>query len=128
MGQARALEPERLLHASSPVSCAALHRLPNLSELQPPHLQREGKDTLGSSQEILVNAHLFFCLFRATSAAYGVQPELQLPAYATAIAMQDPSRIFDRHHSSRQCQILNPLSEAGVWTQVLMDTSRVFDC
>ena len=38
--------------------------------------------------------------------------ELLLPAYATVTAMPDPSRICDLHHSSQQCQILNPLSEA----------------
>ena len=38
--------------------------------------------------------------------------ELQLPAYATATATQDPSCIRDIHHSSLQRQILNPLSEA----------------
>ena len=42
----------------------------------------------------------------------GVESELQLPAYATAIATPDPSHICNLHHSSRQCQILNPLSEA----------------
>ena len=39
-----------------------------------------------------------------------VQLELQLLAYATA--MPDPSLVCDLHHSSRQHQILNPLSEA----------------
>ena len=42
----------------------------------------------------------------------GVQLELQLLAYTMATAMQDPSHICDLHHSSRQCWILNPLSEA----------------
>ena len=44
----------------------------------------------------------------------GVELELerQLLAYATATAMQDPSCIFGLHHSSQQCLILNPLSEA----------------
>ena len=41
----------------------------------------------------------------------GVQSELQLLATATATATQDPSRICDPHHSSWQCQILNPLSK-----------------
>ena len=41
-----------------------------------------------------------------------VEWELQLPAYTTATAMQDPSRICDLHHSSWQCRILNPLSGA----------------
>ena len=38
--------------------------------------------------------------------------ELQLPTYATAIAMPDLSIVCKLHHSSQQRQILNPLSEA----------------
>ena len=41
-----------------------------------------------------------------------VESELQLPAYTTATATWDPSRSCKLHHSSWQCQILNPLSEA----------------
>ena len=40
----------------------------------------------------------------------GVESELQLPAYTTAEATQDPSHLCDLHHSSRQRQMLNPLS------------------
>ena len=59
----------------------------------------------------------------------GVKLELQLPTYATAgTAMRDPSHICDLHHSSQQCQISDPLSEARNWTQVLMDTSRIHFC
>ena len=43
----------------------------------------------------------------------GVESELQLPAYVTAIAMQDLSHI------------LNPLSQARDQTQIRMDTSWV---
>ena len=39
----------------------------------------------------------------------GTELELQLPACTTATAMSDPSLICDLHHSSWQCQILNPL-------------------
>ena len=42
----------------------------------------------------------------------GVEWELQLPAYATATTMQDPSHVCDLHPSSRQHQIPDPLSEA----------------
>ena len=42
----------------------------------------------------------------------GIESEVQLPAYTTAIAMQDLSYICDLHHSSGQDQILNPLSGA----------------
>ena len=38
--------------------------------------------------------------------------ELQLPAYTTATATQDLSRICDLHHISQQRWILNLLSEA----------------
>ena len=39
----------------------------------------------------------------------GVKSELQLQAYATATATQDPRGVCDLHHSLQQCQILNPL-------------------
>ena len=60
-----------------------------------------------------------FCLFRATPTAQraprlGVESELQLLAYATATARPDPTHSCDLHHSSRQCQSLNPLSKAGI--------------
>ena len=59
----------------------------------------------------------------------GVESELQLPAYATATATQDPSRVCSLHHSSRQCRILNPLSEARDQTCNLMVPSRIrFRC
>ena len=41
----------------------------------------------------------------------GFKSELWQPAYTTATATPDPSRIFVLHHSSRQCWILNPLRE-----------------
>ena len=55
----------------------------------------------------------------------GIELELQLLAYTTATAMTDPSRVCDLHHSSRQHQILNPLSEARDQTRILMDPSQV---
>ena len=55
----------------------------------------------------------------------GIEPELQLLAYTTAIAMQGPRCACDLHHSSQWCQIFNPLSEARDQTHVLMDVSRV---
>ena len=54
-----------------------------------------------------------------------VKLELQLPAYTTTTAMQDPRQICDLHNSSQQCQILIPLSEAG--TCILMDTSGILN-
>ena len=41
-----------------------------------------------------------------------VELEPQPPAYTTARALPDPSRICDLHHSSRQGQIPDPLSKA----------------
>ena len=42
----------------------------------------------------------------------GVESELQLLAYTTAIAMPDLTNVCDLYCCLRQCQILNPLSEA----------------
>ena len=69
-----------------------------------------------------------FFLFRAIPEAYevprlGVKSELQLPVYTTATP--NLSCIRDLHHSSQQCQILNPLSEARDGNHILMDTSQV---
>ena len=55
----------------------------------------------------------------------GFKWKLQLPAYTTATATQDPSHVCDLHHSSRQRQILNPLSEGRGQTLIRTDTSRV---
>ena len=57
-----------------------------------------------------------------------IESELQLPAYTIATAMWDPSlhHIGNLHHSSWQCQILNPLSEGRDGTCVLTDTVRFF--
>ena len=73
---------------------------------------------------------LFFAFFRAAPAAYrdsrlGVQSEVQLLPYTTTTAMQDPNHVCDLHHSSRQCQILNPLSEARDRTRNLMVPSWI---
>ena len=51
-----------------------------------------------------------------------VELELQLQAYATAIAILDLSHIFNLHHSLWQCQILNPLREARDQTHILRNT------
>ena len=55
----------------------------------------------------------------------GVELEPKLLAYATVTAMRDPSHVFNLHHNSQQCWILNPLSKARDQTPVLMDTSQV---
>ena len=57
-----------------------------------------------------------------------VELELQLPAYATAIATQNLSHVCELYHSSLQCQILYPLSKARDWTWILMNTRRICFC
>ena len=54
-----------------------------------------------------------------------VKSELQLPAYTTATAMQDPNHLCDLHHSSLQDRILNPMSGAMDQICILMDTTQV---
>ena len=51
--------------------------------------------------------------------------KLQTPAYATATATPDPSCTCNLPSILQQCQILNPVSEAGDQTHILMDTSQV---
>ena len=51
-----------------------------------------------------------------------VESELHLLAFATATAAQDPSCMCSLYNSSRQHQILNPLSEVGNRTYILTDT------
>ena len=58
----------------------------------------------------------------------GVKLELQLLAYTRATATRHPSPICNLHHSSCQCQILNPQSKVRDQTHVLMDTSWVHYC
>ena len=71
----------------------------------------------------------FFCLFLGSHPQpmevpkLGVDSERQLLACATA--MQDPSHVYNLHHSSREHWILNPLSEAWNRTHNLIDPSRV---
>ena len=55
----------------------------------------------------------------------GVELELQLLAYTTAIAMPDPSLVCDLHHSAWQCRILNPLSKARDRIRILIVTTWV---
>ena len=55
----------------------------------------------------------------------GVELDLQLPAYATAIATPDLNRICDLYHGSWQHQSLNPLSEARDQTHNLMVPNEI---
>ena len=58
----------------------------------------------------------------------GFESELQLPAYITATATEDPSCICNLNHSLWQCWIPNPLGEARNWTHILMDIIQVCYC
>ena len=51
----------------------------------------------------------------------GAELELQLLAYTTATATRDRSSVCGLPYSLRQCQILNPQSEARDRTHILMD-------
>jgi len=53
----------------------------------------------------------------------GVKSELQLPAYTTATAMQDPNHTCHLHCRLWQPWILNPLSKARDQTCILTDTT-----
>ena len=53
----------------------------------------------------------------------GVESELELLSYVTAIATRDPSRICDLHHRSQQCRILSKV--ARDLSHVLMVASLV---
>ena len=55
----------------------------------------------------------------------GIKSEIWLPAYTIATAMQDLSCVCNLHHSSRQRQICNPLSEARDRTHNLMISSWI---
>ena len=54
----------------------------------------------------------------------GVELELQLLAYTTATATPVLNRVCDLLHSSWQCWIIHPVSEAKDRTGVLVDTSQ----
>ena len=78
-----------------------------------------------------VNLLLFF-LFQAASVTSGSSQArgrigVAAEAYATAMAVLNLSCICDLCHSSQQCWILNPLTEAGDWTHILMDTSWILN-
>ena len=58
----------------------------------------------------------------------GAELKLSPPAYATATAMQDPSRVCDLHHNSQQHWILNSLSKAKDQTHNFMVTGQIRFC
>ena len=76
-------------------------------------------------------SHIFFFFFLRPYSRHmevprlGVESELELPACATPTVMRDLSHVCHLHHSSRQCWILNPLSEVKDQTRVFTDPSQV---
>ena len=59
----------------------------------------------------------------------GVESVLQPMTYTIATATAGPSLVCELHHSSRQPQILNPLSKVRDQSCVLMDPSQIrFHC
>ena len=71
----------------------------------------DASDPISPQQDLIL-----FCLFRATPW------RMEMP-HATATATPGLSCICILYHSSQQCQILNPLSEARDQTRLLMETS-----
>jgi len=70
---------------------------------------------------------IFFFFLRAAPMAHrGSQARGWIGAYTRATATWDWSCFCNPHHSSQQCQILNPLSKARDRTcSVFMDTSQI---
>ena len=109
--------------------------LPITKPVPPPHtpgpLPPHGSRSCGGLLFLFFSFFLFLVLlFRAAPATYGssqvgVKLELQLLIYPTVTALWDLSHVCDLHHSSRQHQILNSLSEARDWTCILMYTNQV---
>lgn len=66
MGQIQALEPERPLNSSFTASCVTLYRSLNRSELQLPHLQKEGNEETISEVLLAMTLPVLarnFCVF-----------------------------------------------------------------
>ena len=83
------------------------------------------------NKQMKINFFFFFLwphLRHMEEPRLGSKSELQLPAYTTATAMPNPSRICDLCYSLWQHQILNLLSKARGRTCILMDTFRFLTC
>ena len=74
----------------------------------------------------------FVCLCRAVSAVYGgSQARVWVRVVATSLHHSHSNTRFkplcDLHHSLWQRQILDPLSQAGDWNHILIDTGQVLN-
>ena len=80
-------------------------------------------EVLSSTFQHLAINYFFVCLFdlfvclrphprHMEVPRLGAQSERYLLAYTTTTAVQDPSHVYNLHHSSQQGRILNPLSKA----------------
>ena len=91
-------------------------------------LTNVNNDAMNIGIRVSFQISIFF-LFRAIPVTcvhrLGVELELQLPAYTSALTMWDPRHVCKLYGSLWQYQILNPLSEAGDQTHILMDISLV---
>ena len=75
----------------------------------------------------------YFCLFKATPMTCGgSQARCQIGAVSAGLyhshSRTGSSHVCNLHCSSRQYQILNPLSEAKDWTYILMDAGQIHFC
>ena len=81
-------------------------------------------DQLDNSLPISCPLIFFFFFFLGTHLWHTevhrlrAKSELQLLAYTTGTATQGLSCLYDLHHSSQQCQILNPLRQARDQTHI----------
>ena len=106
------------------ITCQATMETPSMN------IFNDHDECVHIARKFVLNFCFVFCflgmhLWHMEVPRLGVELELQLLAYATATATQDPSRLCNLHLSSWQRRILSPLSKTRDWTCVLMDTSWV---
>ena len=96
------------------------------TNLSSKNLHGSGKEGSFMSLSLCLGFLTFFIPRYMEIPRLGVECELQPQAYTTVTGTQDLSHVCDLHHSSRQCQILNPLIEARNGTCILINTSQEF--
>jgi len=100
----------------------------NPSAFQPqthprPDTTNSSNNTSHQNKHVPANGLFFF--FLGLRPQHMEIPRLQLPAYTTATATQDPSHICNLYHSSWQHWILNPLNKTRDQNHIFMDASQV---